>query len=107
MQQEQNMKFHLSLLLSACLLSIATVANGEQISFNDQRKSKFSPSVTQCKTPDGLQGVCVDLYRCDPILNLLKIKPLPAPIISHIRKSVCKVKTPAPDVCCPLNKGMQ
>jgi len=105
MQQEQYMKLDLFLFLSACLISIATLANGEQISFNDQRKSKFSPSVTQCKTPDGLQGVCIDLYRCDPILNLLKIKPLPAPIISHIRKSVCKVKTPAPDVCCPLNKG--
>ena len=107
MQQEQYMKLDLFLFLSAYLISIATLANGEQISFNDQRKSKFSPSVTQCKTPDGLQGLCIDLYRCDPILNLLKIKPLPAPIISHIRKSVCKVKTPAPDVCCPLNKGTQ
>ena len=107
MQQEHNMNLDLFLFLSACLVSMTTVANAEQISFNDQRKSKFSSSVTQCKTPDGLQGVCTDLYRCDPILNLLKIKPLPAPIISHIRKSVCKVKTPAPDVCCPLNKGTQ
>ena len=76
-------------ILASCYQCLSSNTIEEQISFNDQRKSKFSPSVTQCKTPDGLQGVCIDLYRCDPILNLLKIKPLPEPIISHIRKSVC------------------
>ena len=89
----------------AIFIFIATLVHADQISFNSNGKSNSSPIATQCKTPDDLKGVCVDLYLCDPILNLLKIKPLTTSIIQHLRKSVCKIKNPAPEVCCPLNKG--
>jgi len=89
----------------AIFIFIATLVHADQISFKSNGKTNSSPIVTQCKTPDDLKGVCVDLYLCDPILNLLKIKPLTTSIIQHLRKSVCKIKNPAPEVCCPLNKG--
>ena len=86
-------------------LSFATVIDGSHISFHDHEKSKTSLSVTHCKTPNKVQGICIDLYLCDHILSLLRIKPLPSSIVSHIRKSVCRRKTPTPDVCCPLTQG--
>ena len=105
MQQSEANRYYIVCYLFACWIFFTTVTDGSQISFHEHGKSKSSQDVMQCKTPDGFQGICIDLYLCDPILNLLKIKPLPSSVVSHIRKSVCRRKTPTPDVCCPLNKG--
>ena len=97
----------ISLLSAYIILSIVSTA-GSHISFQGEETSdETNPSifVSTCKTPDGLQGVCIDLFSCDPILNLLRQKPLSSSIVSHLRKSVCKRKAPAPDVCCPKNIG--
>ena len=97
----------ISLLSAYIIISIVSTA-GSHISFQGEETSdETNPSifVSTCKTPDGLQGVCIDLFSCDPILNLLRQKPLSSSIVSHLRKSVCKRKAPAPDVCCPKNIG--
>ena len=78
-----------------------------QISFQKDKsfETNANPSMPTCKTPDGLNGICIDLFSCDSLLNLLRRKPLSPPIVNHLRKSVCKIKRPAPDVCCPQRRG--
>ena len=101
-------KYELLLFLSAYVICDAVSTTTGQIAFQNNIKSDVShpgPTSSVCTTPDGLHGVCVNLFLCDPIISLLKRKPLPASIINHLRKSVCKRKTPAPDVCCPQNTG--
>ena len=100
--------YELLLFISAYLILHAESTAGDQISFHSNLKAEVShpgPTSSVCTTPDGLNGVCVNLFLCDPIISILKRKPLPQSIINHLRKSVCKRKTPAPDVCCPQKAG--
>ena len=88
----------LLLLLLACLSG--GVTNG-QLTFSLEAPSSDPES---CTTPDSLEGTCVELPTCVPLLNLFKRRPIPAPIITHLRKSVCRYARPAPYVCCPSLK---
>ena len=105
---ERRNKYEMILVLNIYLIIVILSPATCQIAFQSNEKLEVShpkPSAPICKTPDGLQGLCVDLFLCDPILSLLRRKPLPSSIINHLRKSVCKRKRPAPDVCCPQNIG--
>jgi hypothetical protein len=108
MVHKRETQYELLLLLGAYLILNSVSTAGDQISFQNNVNAEVShpvPTSSVCTTPDGLHGVCVNLFLCDPIVSLLKRKPLPPSIINHLRKSVCKRKTPAPDVCCPQNAG--
>lgn len=55
-----------------------------------------------CATPDGIQGECIDITKCESLLNLLKKRPLLPQVLDHLRQSVCNFDNPAvPKVCCP------
>ena len=108
MAHQIETKYELLVFISAYLILYSESTAGDQISFHDNVKAEVShpeSTASVCTTPDGLNGVCVNLFLCDPIISLLKRKPLPPSIKNHLRKSVCKRKTPAPDVCCPQNTG--
>ena len=103
---EVNSKIRLFLSTNLILYSLFAVEG--QILFNKNEQSDVShpvPTSSACRTPEGLNGVCVNLFLCDPIITLLKRRPLPPSIVNHLRKSVCKRKSPTPDVCCPQNIG--
>jgi len=54
----------------------------------------------KCTTPDGKEGECIGLRRCNNILVLLR-KPIATEAIKYLRASVCSFSGFLPDVCCP------
>ena len=55
----------------------------------------------ECTTPDDRDGLCTDISKCIPLINLLRIRPVKAEVIAHLRKSICKFDGKRPHVCCP------
>jgi len=108
MIHKMEIEYETILFLNTYLILYSVTTAGGQISFQNNENAGLShpvPTSRVCRTPDGLQGVCINLFLCDPILGLLKRKPLPPSIVNHLRESVCKRKRPTPDVCCPQNIG--
>lgn len=68
-----------------------------QISFGGPPPEK---EVNKCTTPDGKDGECIGLRRCNNILVLLR-KPIASEAIKYLRASVCSFSGFLPDVCCP------
>jgi hypothetical protein len=89
-------------VLLLVVLHVLTVVRG-QISFGGSTNVSPPPreKPKSCTSPDGLEGECVYLLECKPILQLLRRKPLPQPILNHLRQSVCGRTRDLPDVCCP------
>ena len=68
-----------------------------QISFGGPPPEKEE---NKCTTPDGKEGECIGLRRCNNILVLLR-KPIATEAIKYLRASVCSFSGFLPDVCCP------
>lgn len=50
---------------------------------------QFAYTEDRCTTPDGRQGVCYNIRRCESLLNVLRnIRSYPASV-SYLRESVC------------------
>ena len=81
-------------LLIICLL-FSLVSS--QISFGGPPPEKEE---NKCTTPDGKDGECIGLRRCNNILVLLR-KPIATEAIKYLRASVCRFSGFLPDVCCP------
>merc|ERR1712227_339928 len=81
-------------LLIVCLLSSL---GSSQISFGGPPPEKEE---NKCTTPDGKEGECIGLRRCNNILVLLR-KPIATEAIKYLRASVCSFSGFLPDVCCP------
>lgn len=104
-------KVVIALALSAAFL---TLASG-QIFFGDPEEpvppgttvSEEDEEEGACVTPDKFPGKCVILTDCEPLLNLLKRKPLPPEIINHLRESMCGFTGKLPEVCCPQLRKLQ
>ena len=68
-----------------------------QIFFPDlPEKPKNKP----CTSPNGLDGECVNILECKPVLQLLRRQPIPKPTITFLRQSVCEIKDGLPVICC-------
>merc|ERR1712172_185584 len=81
-------------LLIVCLLFSL---GSSQISFGGPPPEKEE---NKCTTPDGKEGECIGLRRCNDILVLLR-KPIATEAIKYLRASVCSFSGFLPDVCCP------
>merc|ERR1712172_400845 len=81
-------------LLIVCLLFSL---GSSQISFGGPPPEKEE---NKCTTPDGKEGECIGLRRCNNILVLLR-KPIATEAIKYLRASVCSFSGFLPDVCCP------
>jgi len=77
----------------------------EEDSAESEENNSVNPDA--CTTPDNLDGICTGLARCIPLINLLKKRPITAPVISHLRKSICRFSGKSPYVCCPELKPYQ
>ena len=73
--------------------SLAQISFGREEAPKDEEES--------CTSPDGLPGQCLSLLKCQSILQLLKRKPIPPPVVNFLRQSVCGFTGRYPDVCCP------
>ena len=83
--------------------AICAVVVRSQISFGGPSNALSTPPPAPkgCTTPDGLEGQCIYLLECQTVMQLLRRKPLPQAVISHLRQSVCGRTRKWPDVCCP------
>ena len=77
---------------------LVSLAEG-QLVFNTNTNSLEHKN--ECTTPDGRDGLCTDISKCIPLINLLRIRPVKAEVIAHLRKSICKFDGKRPHVCCP------
>ncbi|XP_043255138.1 melanization protease 1-like [Colletes gigas] len=53
-----------------------------------------------CLTPDGVNGVCIGIRQCPPLLNILQMQPLQEEAINFLRQSQCGFDGNTPRVCC-------
>ena len=77
-------------LLIVCLLFSL---GSSQISFGGPPPEKEE---NKCTTPDGKEGECIGLRRCNNILVLLR-KPIATEAIKYLRASVCSFSGFLPD----------
>ena len=84
--------------VALCYLLLVSSVQG-QLSFPGGNPNSVNPN--ECTTPDDREGLCTELSRCIPLLNLLKIRPVRPEVIRHLRQSICKFVGKRPHVCCP------
>lgn len=95
-----------SLLPPLCLI-LARVCLCQSFNFDDDKDASGGGDENGCLTPQGIDGRCVHLAECPPILNLLRRRPMPAGARAQLRKSICGFSPGRkhPNVCCPDNKA--
>merc|ERR1711936_1164094 len=81
-----------------CIVLLVSLVSS-QISFGGGGSSQEEEE-NKCTTPDGKEGECIGLRRCNNILVLLR-KPIATEAIKYLRASVCSFSGFLPDVCCP------
>ncbi|KAH0557284.1 hypothetical protein KQX54_002757 [Cotesia glomerata] len=61
-----------------------------------QNERKFD-----CTSPTGLQGLCINIANCPPLVRLIKTVPLYQKDVAYLRMSQCgKSSNNKPKVCC-------
>ena len=70
-----------------CIFLLVSLVSS-QISFGGGGSSQEEEE-NKCTTPDGKEGKCVGLRRCNNILVLLR-KPIATEAINYLRASVCR-----------------
>ena len=85
------------LIITILQNSLDSLTNA-QITFdlNPQQEPENKP----CTSPDGLQGECINILQCRPVLQLLRRRPIPTEVANYLRKSVCEFKDNLPVICC-------
>ena len=85
------------LIITILQNSLDSLTNA-QITFdlNPQQEPENKP----CTSPDGLQGECINILQCRPVLQLLRRRPIPTEVANYLRKSVCEFKDNLPIICC-------
>ncbi|GLV36630.1 easter [Carabus blaptoides fortunei] len=63
--------------------------------------STRSQSNDACYTPRNEPGTCVDLDKCNPLIQILKKRPIPGADLDLLRQSSCGFNGNNPKVCCP------
>ena len=58
------------------------------------------PEDKSCTSPDGLDGECINILQCRPVLQLLRRKPIPPDVRAYLLKSVCEITDNLPIICC-------
>ncbi|XP_074106767.1 CLIP domain-containing serine protease B9-like [Cotesia typhae] len=54
-----------------------------------------------CTSPTGLQGLCINIADCPPLLRLIKMVPLYQKDVAYLRGSQCGITFDnMPKVCC-------
>lgn len=56
-----------------------------------------------CYTAWGTRGKCVNIKSCDPLMRLLKPRPILPPVLRVLRKAQCGFEGFDPKVCCQTN----
>jgi hypothetical protein len=61
----------------------------------------------QCRTPDSAKGVCISIYGCESLLNILKSTKITQEQSKYLRNSQCKngIGDRLPYVCCKSGGG--
>jgi secreted trypsin-like serine protease len=57
-----------------------------------------------CETPDEIYGICINIYNCTELLNLLETKSDNPRVRTFLRSSTCGFIQSTPMVCCPQSK---
>ncbi|XP_076164420.1 CLIP domain-containing serine protease HP8-like [Ptiloglossa arizonensis] len=57
---------------------------------------------SDCVTPTGANGGCIAIRQCQPLLNILQMRPLQTGAIDFLKQSQCGFQGRDPLVCCPL-----
>nr|QFZ95600.1 serine protease 4 [Lasioderma serricorne] len=55
-----------------------------------------------CLTPDSTYGYCIDIFRCDPLIRLVRASSQNPYLANYIRSSLCHRNDERYIVCCPL-----
>ena len=92
-----NYFIQVGLIITILQNSLDSLTNA-QITFdlNPQQEPENKP----CTSPDGLQGECINILQCRPVLQLLRRRPIPTEVANYLRKSVCEFKDNLPIICC-------
>lgn len=56
-----------------------------------------------CQNSQGQPGVCINIRKCDVLLNLLQTNSQNPEVANFLRASVCGFEGNDPRVCCPTN----
>ncbi|XP_054011033.1 transmembrane protease serine 9-like [Hylaeus anthracinus] len=54
-----------------------------------------------CVTPNGVNGICIEIRQCQPLLNILQMQPLQPSAVDFLKQSQCGFSGRDPLVCCP------
>lgn len=60
--------------------------------------------MTECFTPNDLNGVCINIRNCPLLRSLLENHRKNDSVVSFLRNSRCGYEAKDPKVCCPLDK---
>lgn len=60
---------------------------------------------SNCITPNGLNGRCIGIRQCSPLLSILQQRPLQPEVVDFLRQSQCGFNTADPRVCCAIESG--
>lgn len=58
--------------------------------------------MTECFTPNDMNGVCINIKRCPYLRNLLETQRKNNTVLAYLRNSACGYEGRDPKVCCPL-----
>jgi len=60
--------------------------------------------LTECRTPNDENGVCIDIRNCTKLVLLLRDPNTTESDLTLLRKSICGFEGTTSKVCCPLDK---
>lgn len=66
-------------------------------------RNVFAQSNNECFTPNDLNGECINIRQCPPLLTLLDTQRKNATVAAFLRQSSCGYVGRDPKVCCPLD----
>lgn len=61
----------------------------------------------RCTTPDRKQGDCKNIRQCEPLLKILRKRPLANSEADFLRRSQCGFEGSDPKVCCPSEQSSE
>ncbi|KAL4097149.1 hypothetical protein QTP88_021973 [Uroleucon formosanum] len=64
----------------------------------------IAQSDDECRTPNGENGVCIDIRNCQKLILLLQDPQITESALILLRNSICGFEGRTSKVCCPLDK---
>ncbi|VVC37370.1 Hypothetical protein CINCED_3A019456 [Cinara cedri] len=87
--------------LSSSTSSPPVIENGQANTFIRNAEDK------ECKTPDKLNGICINIQRCKLLDDMYLKNNKNQSIANFLSQSFCGYENSYPKVCCPLNSNYE